>query len=203
MRHYKAIYAYNYNNHEDVTLQKVLDGQYTDFTEDMDKLKCPAGGVYSVSEDGKSILCSIHGNQDSSEDPDPGDTYPGTDITLTSSVWPEQSQFEHSWDSYTLPAGVVFQYSDGKYYALTESFSITKQQAANGADSIKRWAGITQFSGNTLTTADITDGRFDLADNGDIYDDGNGNYYFYTSYNGVDSPVPSASGGYWYLLPTE
>lgn len=203
MRHYKAASAYYYNdNDEDVTLQKLLNGDYSDFTEDINDFRCPSGGVYSVAGDGKSIICSIHDNGSTPDEPDPGDTYPGTSIALTSAVWPEQDQFVNSWDSYTLPAGVVFLFADGKYYAITQSFSITKHQAANGPEAIKRWAGITQFSGTTLTADDIDGGRFDLADNGDVYDDGSGNYYVYTSYNGVDAPVPTESGGNWYQLTT-
>ena len=220
LRHYKAIYSYNYPNVEAVTLQNILEGEYSDFVEDISAYSCPSGGIYTVSEDGLHIICSIHGEMgdiegggstnptdptDPTEQTDPSNfnTYPGTNILLSSdSVWPDPP---YTQDEYTLNAGSVFQYSDNNYYVITKTWDIWKGNAALGPYTItsQQWDGVVRVSGKTLTTADVSGGKFNLADIGDIYDDGNGNYYIYTNYNGVDAKVPTSHNSIdWFKLPT-
>jgi prepilin-type N-terminal cleavage/methylation domain-containing protein len=215
LRHYKTIYSYNYPNVEAVTLQNILEGEYSDFVEDISAYSCPSGGIYSVSEDGLHINCSIHGaigdipegggstNPTDSSDPSDSNTYPGTNILLSSdSVWPDPP---YTQDEYTLTEGSVFQYSDNNYYVITKTWDIWKGNAAIGPYEItsRKWDGVVRVSGKTLTTADVSGDKFYLADIGDIYDDGNGNYYIYTSYNGRDAKVPTGPNSYnWFKLPT-
>lgn len=220
LRHYKAVYADNYPNVEEVTLQKLLDGEYDDLVDDASAYSCPSGGNYTPSEDDLHIDCSIHGamgdteggGSDNPDDPDnpdepdnPGElnTYPGTNILLSSdSLWPDPP---YTQDNYTLTAGPVFKYSDNNYYVITKTWDIWKGNAALGPYTITsgHWPGVVRVSGKTLTTADVSGGKFYLADIGDIYDDGNGNYYIYTNYNGRDTDAPTGPDSpNWYKLPT-
>lgn len=217
LRHYKAIYADNYPNVEEVTLQNILDGEYSDFVEDISAYSCPSGGIYTVSEDGLHIICSIHGAMDDTEgggdsdnpdDPDnPGEfnTYPGTNILLSSdSLWPDPP---YTQNNYTLTAGPVFKYLEESgnysYYVITKTQNIGKGEAANGPyqNTENNNNVVVCLTGKILNTANVSDGKIHLAE-GDIYDDGNGNYYIYTDNKGGDVDIPNPNSKGWYKLPT-
>lgn len=59
-RSFLAAKALAYGTDDEVTLKKVMAGDYDATLGDMEAFRCPSGGTYTVSADGNSVICSVH-----------------------------------------------------------------------------------------------------------------------------------------------
>lgn len=172
---------------------------------------CSSGGIYSWSSaesGGGHILCSVHddsigGGGDGGGNPTaptvptvptvPAEpdrpTFGGTDLPVNNSYWPTPDQFPESWSSISITAGGVFQHTDGQYYVVNQTTSVTKSQAASGpGGDLYSWYATQRLTGRTVVYAGELEQKSDLQ-RGDLCKVGN-DYYVY-----ID-------GGSWAYGPT-
>lgn len=184
------------------------------FENQNDKKLCPSDGKYTIkfTWDGNNykiyVYCTEHeggiGNDgdDSGSGPNPdpeGDKIPGTDIDISTDIWPKQDQFKETWDQQTVESGKVFEY-DGKYYIATGPLSVSKTDAANGPSSIAQWGNLIEFTNNIYTRADTSQNRITV-NKGDIYTADNGTSYVFNIQSGKDVSLPAGPGNdMWYKL---
>ena len=162
---------------------------------------CPSGGTYSWQDNGDGtgkIICSYHdGGGDSGGGSAAGDVL-GTGIQAVASYWPEQSQYVNTWDTINIPAGGIFQYTDGSYYVVTSNLDLNKSQAESGpGGTVYGWYSTQKITGRVVTFSG-SEQKSDLA-RGDICKQ-DGKYYVYKD-GGTWGSSPSISPGQWYLLP--
>lgn len=180
--------------------KKAFDAIYKG--EDEETYICPESGLFSWINDsgqGGHITCSFHGGDDPGNGEEPGgNTYPGTDISIVNNYWPDDSDFEDQWSSVTVDAGGIFQYTDGNYYVVTKSESITKSQASTGpGGEVYNWY-ITQKITGKIVTYEGNEQKSDLH-RGDICKVGDDNYVYIDG--GTYAYSPDRYPSQWYKLP--
>ena len=215
IRWYRTEQQLHYADGVSVTLADVLAGNVPETASDVPAATCPSGGTYTAS--GESIACSVHGGLTDGEGGEGGDegggsatpapnVLPGTSIPVVGSYWPTQEEYaDNPYGNRTVTAGGVFQYSDGSYYVVTKTQSITKGQAATGpGGDLLGWYSTEKITGRIVTASDFNawggTTQINNITRGDIYSDGAGHYYVFNSGGSVAS-LPSVSMAGWYLLP--
>lgn len=166
---------------------------------------CPAGGTFTWQDNGDGtgkIICSYHDKGQSGggggSGGSSGDTVPGTDIPVSSSYWPKQSEYENSYDTKTVSAGGIFKYTDGSYYVVNTSVALTKGQAASGpGGTVYGWYATQKITGRVVTF-NSNEQKSDLA-RGDVCKE-KGKYYVYID-GGSWAYSPSVNPNQWYALP--
>ncbi|MCI1959343.1 MAG: type II secretion system protein [Clostridia bacterium] len=181
---------------------------------------CPSGGTFSWVDDGDGkghITCSVHdgsggsgsssgssgGGSGSSGGGSEGTTYGDTDIKVHDNYWPKQSDYDSNiYGNITVPAGGIFQYTDGNYYIVVRDTSLTKSQAASGpGGEVYGWYNTEKMTGRIITYSDDNVQRSDL-NRGDICQVGDDYYVFKDGGSYAYSPVsPHVSEGSWYKIP--
>lgn len=181
------------------SLSDAFDELYTkEGTKNAKDYVCPCGGTFTWQDNGDGtgkIICSYH---DKGGSGDSGNTVPGTDIPVTSSYWPEQSDYENTWDNKTVSAGGIFKYKDSSYYVVNKSLSLTKSQAESGpGGTVYGWFATQKITGRVVTF-NSGEQKSDLA-RGDVSKE-KGKYYVYID-GGSWAYSPSVSPNQWYALP--
>lgn len=208
IRWYRTELQLHYADGVVVTLADVLAGNVTETASDVPAVKCPSGGTYTA--DGETIACSVHGglpDEEGGGDTTPApNVLPGTSIPLVGSYWPSQEEYaDNPHGNKTVTAGGIFQYSDGSYYVVTRTTSMTKGQAATGpGGDLLGWFATAKITGRILTASDFNAWGGTTHTNtiarGDIFSDGAGHYYVFNT-GGSVAALPSVNLSGWYLLP--
>ncbi|MDD4378242.1 MAG: hypothetical protein PHH48_08915, partial [Eubacteriales bacterium] len=149
------------------------------------------------------VRCTYHddGQQGGDEEGgDTGETYPGTNLSLTPNIWPKAEDYVQEWDNITVPAGGIFKYTDGNYYVVTSNTTLTKGQALSGPGGDGHsWFSVQKITNRIVTYAEGEGQKSDLT-RGDmcLY---NGEYYVFKD-GGSWGGSPGASPGQWYKIPS-
>lgn len=177
--------------------------------------KCPSEGTYTWADNGDGtgrIVCSVHddgsGSGPGGDPGDPGggtpspDYYPGTTITLQPSYWPQQSDFPENWSTVSVSAGGVFRYTDGNYYVVNRTTTVSKSQAASGpGGDVYNWYNTQRITGRIVTYTSPDEQKSTLT-RGDICQVGNDYYVFIDGGSYAYGPTSPLSGSYqWYKIP--
>ncbi|GEM_PF-841465 len=208
-----AIATTAYMTGEYDTLKDAFLGEYDAGTS---QFVCPSGGTFTWADGGdgvEHIVCSVHGASSSgsgsegsgSESGESGSggstpaTYGSTNIVLQDNYWPDQSDFEYAYSSVSIPAGGIFQYTDGSYYIVTQNVSVTKSQAASGpGGTVYGWYSTQKLTGNVVTYSGTGEQKSTLS-RGDICQVGE-DYYVYIN-GGSWAYGPTVEPGSWYKIP--
>jgi prepilin-type N-terminal cleavage/methylation domain-containing protein len=212
-----AFTVYQALNGDGETLANVVSGG---LSADFAALKCPSGGTITVVDG--ALSCSLHGGLGSGGtgggdpgggDPGGGDPggeqqyFPGTTILLQPNVWPKPGEYTNNNDTITVPAGGIFQYTDGKYYVVSKETKITRGQAESGEGGAGprgvtySWFHTHEITGKIVTYANDSEQKSDLR-RGDMCEV-NGEYYVFVdggsyAYGPTSPRVDQKS---WYKLP--
>ena len=170
----------------------------------------PKGHIVAitVTKDGTSTAAWTlgTGSGTGTEGSGTGGIVPGTNLQTVSSYWPEQSEYDdNQYGNKTVNAGGIFKYTDGSYYVVTKTISITKSQAESGPGGVtNNWYDVQKITGRVLQTSDFNGAqKKDLA-RGDICQVGD-DYYVYVD-GGTWAFAPNNSSGassQWYKIPSE
>lgn len=196
-RSLKAVVVASYLSGAYDSCQQAFDHCYT-----AAEYPCPSGGVYTWKASGESgsVVCSVHSGQSGggSETGGTGKTYGQTGLAVTDSCWPTDADYQNNWDTVTVKAGGIFQYTDGSYYIVVKDTALTKGQAASGpGGTAYNWFSTVKLTG-TVVSYSGDEQKSDLK-RGDLCLIG-GSYYVYID-GGSWASSPLVSPNQWYKLP--
>ncbi len=197
-RFYQAVQVDEYLRGTEVTVQKVLDGEFEACADDVAKLRCPAGGTYTYNATDNSIDCSKHGTyalpDSTGGGSDAPDTVPGTTVPLADSYWPTDIP---NGTNATVQPGGVFEHN-GSYYIVISTITLwgTPANQINPANFLTQ-GSVIKLTGTVIPTT--TAGSLPSVKRGDVYTDADGNT-FVAKQNGYANLPPGNSPGVWHKI---
>ena len=162
---------------------------------------CPSSGIYTWVSDTSTtghVVCSYHDGTGSSGSS--SSVYLGTTSVIQPSTWPTDNLFQNSWSSVSISPSGIFLHTDGDYYVVTKSVTLTKSQASSGpGGEVYNWFATQKLTGNIVTYSSNSEQKSTLS-RGDICKVGN-DYYVYID-GGSWAYGPNVSANQWYKLPS-